>query len=617
MTPPRSASFVTHSDAQRELGDRLRALYRQAPSSGWGSIVVALCMVVVMWRSVPHPTLLGWLAATVPLVAIRIPLLRAFAAQGPGATAAKWGQRYVFMVAAVGVCWGVAPFLMLRPDDPLAVASFLMVLALVAAGNVASHSCYLPAVYVFLCLAVLPAAWRLALFGEAHYVAIALTLLLFFSFLVTYARVQSQGIGAAIRLRHENLGLIDELKAQTEQAETLRAQAEHASHAKSRFLAAASHDLRQPLHALGLFSASLHEMTCEPGKRMVVENILATIESLESLFNELLDLSRLDAAQLRPNLRHIALEAVIANLRARFAVIAEAKGLTLAMASTPAIIHSDPLLLERLLGNLVANAIQYTQHGTVSVSARVFGSEVVVKVRDTGIGIAQEHRERIFEEFFQIGNAERDRSKGLGLGLAIVRRIAEILDYRVSVKSQPGAGSCFSLRVPLGDPGQVELSAEQPVAALDLLYGKTILVIDDEVCVLNSMRELLGRWGCVALTASAVPAAVEIARTRLPDLVVADLRLPAGSSGVDAVQDVRDAVGGAVPAIIITGETEVEALMRARIHGFPILHKPVRPVKLRAVLTQLLTGHETPARPARKEREEGVSPDFAGNRAGS
>jgi two-component system, sensor histidine kinase len=606
-----------HSDAQQELVDRLRALYRQAPSSGWGSIVVAVCMVVAMWRSVPHPTLLGWLAATVPLVAIRIPLIRAFAAQATEVTSAKWGHRYVLMVAAVGICWGFAPFLMLQPDEPLAVASFLMVLALVAAGNVASHSCYLPAVYVFLCLALLPAACRVALFGEAHYVAIALTLLLFFSFLVTYARVQSRGIGEAIRLRHENFGLIDELKAQTEQAQTLRAQAEHASLAKSRFFAAASHDLRQPLHALGLFSASLHEMTSEPGKRMVVENILATIESLETLFNELLDLSRLDAAQLRPHLRHIALEGVFEHLRARFAVIAEAKGLTLAMTSTSATVHSDPLLLERLLGNLVANAIQYTQNGTVSVSAHACGSEVMVKVSDTGIGIAQEHRERIFEEFFQIGNAERDRSKGLGLGLAIVRRIADILDYRVSVQSQAGAGSCFSLSVPRGDPRQIEQNAEQLAPALDLLRGKTILVIDDEVCVLQSMRELLSRWGCVALTASAARAAVEIVRTRVPDIVVADLRLRAGSSGVDAIQHVRDAIGGAVPAVIITGETDVEALMRAHIHGFPILHKPVRPVKLRSVLTQLLTADETPVRLARRAREESISPDFAGNRAGS
>ena len=596
MTNARVADALAGAvEPDRELVDRVSSLYRQAPASGWGSVVVALCLVAVMWRWVAPATLLGWLALTLPIIAIRIPLIRGFRAHRlSAASAVIWARRYTLMVSAIGVSWGLAAFLMLRPGDPLAVACFLMVLALISAGNIASQSYYLPAVHTFLCLALVPTALRLALFGEAHYAAIAVTVVLFFSFLVAYAHVQSKQIGEAIRLKHENLNLIEALRSEKEHAEMLRALAEQANLAKSQFLAAASHDLRQPLHALGLFSASLHEMAMEPEKRMVVDNIFASIDALESLFSELLDLSRLDAGHIQPRLRHMPLGAIIDRLRVRHAPLAEVKGLTLSMGSSAAIVYSDPVLLERVLGNLVANAIQYTQRGTVSLHTSATESDVMVEVRDTGAGIAEEYRDRIFEEFFQIGNMERDRRKGLGLGLAIVRRISGMLGHPLSLQSQVGSGSCFTLRVPRGDPAAIESEPDVPAATGDLLTGKTILVVDDEASVLQGMRELLVRWGCEVLAAPEPGPAIQAARSHPPDLIVADLRLRFGSSGMDAIEAVRDALGRTVPALIITGDTSVDALRQARIHGYPVLHKPVRPVKLRAALSQLLAGHGTP-----------------------
>lgn len=577
------------SATERELVERIRALYRQAPASGWGSVVVSLCLVAVMWRWVPVVTLLGWLLLTLCVIAIRIPLLRSFSAQALSTSSALiWARRYTLMVFAIGVCWAAAAFLMLNAADPLAVASFLMVLALISAGNIASQSYYLPAVHTFLCLALVPAALRLASFGAAEYGAIAVTVLLFFSFLLAYAHGQSKQLGDAIRLRHENLNLIEALRAEKEQADALRARAEQANVAKSQFLAAASHDLRQPLHALGLFSASLHEMATEPERRLVVEKIFSSIDALESLFSELLDLSRLDAGHIQPRLGHVLLGRIVERLRAQYAPLAEARGLTLSLDAGAATVYSDPVLLERLLGNLIANAIQYTEHGSVRLDSEVKDDTVAISVRDTGIGIPAEHHARVFEEFFQVGNAERDRRKGLGLGLAIVRRISSMLDHPLLLQSELGSGSCFTLAVPLGDPTRIEPEAEAPAKTVDVLSGKTILVLDDEASVLQGMGELLGRWGCEVLLAAQAETAIELARTHPLDLIVADLRLRQGHSGTDAIEAVRNAAGKEIPALVITGDTSVATLRQARLCGCPVLHKPVRPVMLRAALSQLL-----------------------------
>jgi CheY-like chemotaxis protein/anti-sigma regulatory factor (Ser/Thr protein kinase) len=307
------------------------------------------------------------------------------------------------------------------------------------------------------------------------------------------------------------------------------------------------------------------------------------------LFSELLDLSRLDAGHVQLQRRHVPFSYIVERLRARYFPLAEAKELTLSMDANAATVYSDPVLLERLLGNLIANAIQYTEHGTVRLDTSVGGGVVVVSVCDTGIGIAEEYRARIFEEFFQVGNPERDRRKGLGLGLAIVQRISSMLAHPLTLQSEVGHGSCFTLSVPCGDPARIEPEAAPPDTPMDVLSGKTILVVDDEASVLQGMRELLTRWGCEVLPAAEAATAVELARNRHPpDLIVADLRLRRGSSGVEAIESVRSALGRVIPALIITGDTSVAALQQARLSGCPVLHKPVRPVKLRAALSQLL-----------------------------
>lgn len=585
------ASAPRPADPQREYTERVLALYRQSKTSGWGSLVVTLCLVAIMSPFAPQANLLAWLGLTLLTLSARIALLRGFASDPQREQRTRvWGMRHAAFNLAVGACWGAAPFALLHDGEPFAVASFLTVLALICAGNIAAQSCYLPAVYAFLSLAVPPAALRLALFPEPQYLPVAFTVAMFFLFMVAYARVQSRQIGEAIRLRLENLTLIEALRAQTEQAERLRERAEQANRAKSQFLAAASHDLRQPLHALGLFSAALQELATDAPKRAVVDNIFASIEALETLFNELLDLSKLDAGYIKPALGHLTLARSFERLLVRYGPLARGKGLELEVDAGSTVVYSDPLLLERLLGNLVANAIQYTEKGTVSLAARNEGDHVRVEVSDTGIGIPRRYRERVFEEFFQVANPERDRRKGLGLGLAIVRRLSAILDHPVQLQSEEGRGSRVSVRIPRGAQSLVEPQPPPQPEVRDVLEGKIVLVVEDDASVLEGMTVLLRGWGCEVLPAAEAKDAIRLALERRPHLVVADLRLRTEAGGSEVIEAVRRALGLRLPALLITGDTAVDALEQAGVLGCPVLHKPVRPVNLRAALSQLLSG---------------------------
>jgi CheY-like chemotaxis protein len=321
-----------------------------------------------------------------------------------------------------------------------------------------------------------------------------------------------------------------------------------------------------------------------------VDRIFASIDALESLFSELLDLSRLDTGHTRPQMQHACLSTILERLRSQYATLAESNGLALTFDDSGATVRTDPVLLQRMLGNLIANAIQFTERGWISVLARRDDDAVVVEVQDTGIGIPQGVQTRVFDEFFQVGNPERDRRKGLGLGLAIVRRLASMLDVAVSLQSTEGHGTCFTLRVPAGDPAQVapRLEAATPAASPDPLRGKTILVVDDETEVVEGMQELLHTWGCRTLPAADAHEAAAAARRHSPDLIIADLRLRDGRSGIDAIDSVRQALHRDIPAVLITGDIAADALEEAGLRGYPLLHKPVRPVRLRAALSQLL-----------------------------
>lgn len=363
-------------------------------------------------------------------------------------------------------------------------------------------------------------------------------------------------------------------------------EAVRANLAKTKFLAAGSHDLRQPLQALLLLHARARRAAADGPLAADLETMGAPLAALRTLLDSLLDMSKLDAGIIVPTRQDVPINGLLATLSAEFAPVAEAKGLRFRTLCGHALVRTDPVLLERILRNLIENAINHTRRGGVVVGCRRRGKVLRVQVVDTGIGIPAESHDEIFEEFLQLHNPERDRSKGLGLGLAIVRRLAAMLGHPVTVRSRPGRGSVFSVDLPLVAFGRPEREPPQPpVRHTD----GTVLVIDDEAMVRVALQATLESWGYRVFAAEGVAEALEeVEAGARPVAILADYRLRAGSTGLDAVRAVQERLKTQIPAIIISGDTAPERLTEVRAAGFALMHKPVRPADLEATLADMV-----------------------------
>jgi signal transduction histidine kinase len=354
--------------------------------------------------------------------------------------------------------------------------------------------------------------------------------------------------------------------------------AESAARAKTRFLASASHDLRQPIHTLSLFSASLGMRPLDDRSREIVGHIDNAIRSLASQLDSLLDVSKLDAGAINTNLHNFPLHPLLERLRSDVLPLAEQKGLTLTLdCPLDAGVTSDPALLERIISNLLGNAIRYTDEGGVELRVTRNEDEWDLEVADTGCGIPREEQQKIFEEFYQLQNPERDRTKGLGLGLAIVKRLASLLELQLELSSDPGRGSTFSLSLPAvhlrggDDNGTVTL--EQPNS------GLVVLVVDDETDVRLGMKEILESFKCRVLLAEGTPDALTESTETRPDIALVDFRLRGDDNGIHAVRELRRLHPG-LPSILISGDTDPERLKQANEAGIKLLHKPLLPEEL-------------------------------------
>ncbi|HEY4065457.1 MAG TPA: hybrid sensor histidine kinase/response regulator [Burkholderiaceae bacterium] len=381
--------------------------------------------------------------------------------------------------------------------------------------------------------------------------------------------------------------LRDTLEAQVEQRTRALATAVAA---KTRFLAAASHDLRQPAVAIGLMIGLVRERALAPDVRRMIDRAHQAVGALEALLQGLLDLSRLDSGTVRPRLTALPLQAAFDAIQSHEAEVAAAKGLRLRFRAHGLAVHCDAQLLDQLLRNLVANALRYTERGGVLVVARARGPErVLVQVWDSGVGIAPEHQAEVFDEFVQVDNPGRDSAHGLGLGLALVKRCAALLGTRVQLHSRPGRGSCFSLLLPrLERRGVARPALPVPVAAP--LAGRYLLVIDDDAAVREALRARLEAWGARVDAFDGLPAlhgwlAAGPAR---PDMLLTDQQLGAGT-GLQVVEAVR-ARFGALPALLVTGNTAPEEIARLAASGVPLLHKPFRAEVLLAAIEKASGG---------------------------
>jgi signal transduction histidine kinase len=561
--------------------ERLRLANRQVVRAPPGVLFAAGFIGYMMAPHVGAALAWGWAGVAAGTWVLRAIVSAVLLARPPAANRVRAWIRYLTLsTTASGMVAGSAAYLFFGAP-PVDWAIMTMVLCAWGAAGIAVSGA-VPEAFVGLVtafLAPLALAWSVSTMPLRLPVA---GLILFFLFyLLVFARDGAALMARALRVGFDNEDLAQMLRLREAEAQAARARAEEANRAKSRFLAAASHDLRQPLHSLALLLDHAMHTANDPETGVTLRQAARSADSLGRLLGGLLDLSRLDAAGLTPEFRPVPLRVLLRRLENDFRSLALDKGLALDCASPEIWVLSDAAMLERVLRNLLDNAVKYTEVGRIElrVDDRIGGGrDVRVSVRDTGIGIDPADRERIFEEYYQVRNPARHRAQGSGLGLAIVKRMCELLGHLIDVESTPGMGSRFSVTLARCEPEEHAggESAPRP-PSFTALRDMVVVVIDDDEEVREAMRTMLQSWGCrpvIAADSAAAIAQLEAAR-RDPDAILADWRLSSAENGLQAIERL-DARFGERPAAIVTGEIDTAGLDLTGRPAVSVMQKPVR-----------------------------------------
>ena len=564
--------------------DQNRTLYKQLPIILSINIPLVAALAWIYWPWLNQHWLVAWCGGMFMIVLLRFYFYLTVYKNIPRDQLQAWQMKLFAANSALsGVMWGLAGMLFFVPDRLEYQLVIFLVLILKGAGSVSAVTSYLPAFYAYFPASMLPVCVMFFLQGSTNSILLGLTGLVYTVVLMVFGKNLNKTLLESLRLRDKNQHLLEEALAQKHQAE-------QANLAKSRFLAAASHDLRQPIYALGLFNAVLEETVTNAKTAKVVTQISNTIDTLQNLLDALLDISRLDAGVVNINKQYFDLKAVFARLANDFTPQAQEKGLHIHWPEESLAVYSDENLLEQVLRNLVSNAIRYTASGSVEIKAAATGERVRIEVIDTGIGIAADQQREIFSEFYQVGNPQRDRRQGLGLGLAIVDRVLKLLGSAIELQSSPGKGSRFYFDVRKGDLDKIATEPHKSMAASPQKITSTIAVVEDDVEVAHAMRLLLESWGCTTIVTADADAMLEKLQqgNAIPDMIISDLQLTNGQSGINAIQRIRNQAGRSLPALIISGKSDAQYLEDVKQLGIPMLHKPVSPAKLRAFLRNML-----------------------------
>lgn len=399
--------------------------------------------------------------------------------------------------------------------------------------------------------------------------------------------------------RHDELGrmsrsfnrLKHDLWQQGQDLKEAKDQAERANRAKSVFLASASHDLRQPLNAMQMYIAALQLKVKDEGALKIVKDINAVSVSTAHLLSALLDVSQLEAGAIKPRIEDFSVQDVLRRVFRSFAPVAKEKGLQLRLSKSSACVRSDPVLLERIIGNFTSNAIRYTEQGSVLIGCRRRGTTVSIEVLDTGCGIPDSQILPVFDDFYQLNNKERDRGKGLGLGLAIAKRLSACLGHELECNSNVGRGSRFAVLVGAGEAVLTQPEDNVLEFVMRGLSGICVLLIEDDIDVLKATQQLMVAWGCnvyFGRNLDDVLRVVDEQKTTPPDIIVADNRLPGEANGMEVAARVQTVLGRTIPTVIVTGDVDEAHIRGIADKGYSVLCKPVRPAKLRALISHVV-----------------------------
>lgn len=558
-------------------------LHRNVVPAVTSSLLGACVIVYGFWDAVPQRHLILWLVALALFVAVRIVAWTRF--RGVELTpnvAQRFFQSALLGTLVNSLLWSAGAYFFYPVGSMGQQLLFNFGLMTLAVGAMFSQGSHFPSFVTFL----LPFSLTSIYIQSTRDISTPAFLygtILFVPSVMLFGWRVNRLLIKSLQLRFENLALVEQLKAQ-------KAVAEKATVAKSRFLAAASHDLRQPMHALNLYLGTLASAGLPEAKRAVLAKARQCAQTMDEMFRSLLDISRLDASVTRVNMQSLALAEILERIATEFEPQAHAKGLRLRVAPCSAWVCSDPALLDRILRNLVTNAVRYTERGSILVGCRHLSDSVRVEVHDTGPGIAPDQQRAVFEEFYQIANRNRDAAQGIGLGLPIVQRLALLLGTNVELISQPNRGSTFRMLLPIvpaaEGPKQQEM---RPVEEVDLT-GRLILVVDDELSIRDAAGALLESWGCVVILAGSGSEAKKllIESAEVPDALICDYRLHDGETGSEVLTMLREEFNVDIPALLITGETaipESDTMMSDML----VMHKPLQDHALRSALNRLIT----------------------------
>jgi two-component system, sensor histidine kinase len=593
--PQLESAAIANDLAGSRLPDVVQSTYDYLPASLAGYTAGVGVVTMLFWGIAPASLMLPWMGAFVLMGLARFLVWQAFkrAHLQDRADWSRWLLRSNIGTLVAGAFWGFTGWAFYVEGSGLQQTGLIVIVYTFCVVGIPVLSIQ-PRLYLaFGALSFLPLVVRIASVGDSYSYQLAGELVLIISFTTILARTYRQTLQRAIDLKVQADELLVQLRIEKQAAEAARQEAEVANRAKTQFFTAASHDLRQPLHAMGLFAEALRQRVHEPEVAQLVNSINESVDALEGLFSELLDITRIDSGGVEVHEQHFAVGDILRKLRLNFEPSAFEKGLSLRLRSGERVVFADPLLVERILRNLVSNAIRYTNDGSVLVSCRQRGDRVLLQVWDTGIGIRESERARIFEEFYQVPNTgvvSPEQRKGLGLGLAIVKRLADLMQAPLSVRSQAGRGTVFTLELPVGKAPRALAQTVPGKGPLGItLEGRLVVIVEDEPAVRGGLEVLIKGWGASiasfdSVAASAAWAAASDPDIVKPDLLIVDYRLEDGLNGVDAIKALRARFGAAVPAILVTGSTMTGHEMDAQAHNFHLLIKPVVPNKLRAMI---------------------------------
>jgi len=572
------------SNTHKVQAELTKTLYQQLNTALIGVVATSTGMAAVFFNNVPDIYVGTWLFAIYVLSLVRYLSARKFKSLNfLSIDIEYWSRLFTFFAFLSGLAWGAASVIFFIPEHLYLFNILTLTIIAMSVGSLAALAASPRSFYFYLVPAMLPMIWRHLNIDQQGYLIFGLLLFVLNYALFLIVRVNHNTLKDAIVLRFENVELINQLTQEKEKAE-------QANVSKTKFLAAASHDLRQPLHAIGLFLGALDARVEKEDQKKILQKIKKSTQALNGLLDSLLDISKLDADVIQIKRQDFPVNQLFAVLEDEFRTSAEEKKLKIKFVRTKRWISADYQIIESILRNLVSNAIRYTSNGGVVVGCRPYQNQLLLVVYDSGIGIHRDDIQEIFREFHQLNNVERDRSKGLGLGLAIVERMAKLSGMSLYVKSSLGKGSTFGVVMPASTEVAAQETKKIPNSEAMFFDDKFVFIVDDEKEIRDSITELLIAWHCKVVTATSGTEAIKkLQKSDMrPDILLVDYRLRDNETGIEVIDKISSFYSDFVPAAIVTGDTAPSRIREVENSGYKILHKPVLPDELRELVSQLL-----------------------------